>query len=126
MGPIQHNLPSLLMTNPLSPEERSALEARWLQLTKQMLPDLAVKRKWPIRFNHCFQRVMLDAACGGCWYDHIPRRPAYRYASDTILLSAVRFAESAANEALDLNAYNIQSLLWRGKAIDQGNLHLPK
>lgn len=103
------------MTNKLSPMERSALEARWLELTKMTLPNLAVKRKWPIRYDHCFQRVMLDAACGGCWYDHISQRPAYRCASDLILESAVYLAESVASEVIDLNKLNLQSLRWRGK-----------
>jgi hypothetical protein len=103
------------MTSKPSLEERSALEARWLELTKQTLPALAVKREWPIRNDHCFQRVMLDAACGGCWYDHISHRPAYRCASDVILQSAVSLAESVASEVIDLNTLNLQSLRWRGK-----------
>ena len=103
------------MTNKLSPEKRSALETRWLELTKQTLPALAVKREWPIRYDHCFQRVMLDAACGGCWYDHIPQRPAYRCASDGILQSAVNLAESVASGTIDLKTLNMQSLRWRGK-----------
>jgi hypothetical protein len=99
----------------MSPLNRSALEARWLELTKETLPALAVKRKWPIQYDHCFQRVMLDAACGRCWYEHISHRPAYRCATDDILERAVSLAESVADGAADLNSLNQQSLQWRQK-----------
>ena len=118
MVPIQNHLPGLLVMDSLSGEQRAALEATWLRLTKEVLPALARQRSWPIRLDHCFQRVLLDAACGGCWYEYILRRPAYRYASDAILLRAVSLAESAANAAVDLHEMNLQSLRWRGKFRD--------
>ncbi|MGR3435698.1 MAG: hypothetical protein ACU0CO_12545 [Shimia sp.] len=92
---------------------RSALEAEWLRLTREVLPALAASRGWPIRADHCFQRVCLDAACGGVWYDYVPGRPAYRHAADPILDQAVRLARGCADGTEDLPALNRRSLAWR-------------
>ena len=95
--------------------ERERLEAEWLALTRERLPALAGERGWPVRFDHCFQRILLDHACGGRWYDHIARRPAYRHAPDATLDEAVRLGRAAARGEADLHALNERSLRWRGK-----------
>lgn len=95
---------------------RAALEARWLELTRAVLPGMAGGREWPVRLDHCFQRILLDAACGGCWYGHIAKRPAYAHAPDEVLARAVALGEAVAEGAADLHALNAQSLRWRGKA----------
>ncbi len=93
--------------------DRAALETRWLDLTRRALPDLAAERQWPVRADHCFQRILLDAACGGVWYDHILQRPAYAYAPDDILKAAVALGEGAIAGTTDLAALNRRSLEWR-------------
>ena len=35
---------------------RIALEARWLDLTRRVLPPLAATRDWPVSEDHCFMR----------------------------------------------------------------------
>lgn len=85
-------------------------------LTRDTLPGLAAARGWPIRNDHCFQRVLLDVACGARWYDHIAGRPAYRAASDAQLERAVALAEAAVAGDADLAALNRTSLAFRGKA----------
>lgn len=90
--------------------DRLALEARWLTLTRAALPGVAVERGWPVRFDHCFARILLDNACGGPWYDFVARRPAYRHASDDILAAAVTLGEAALNGSVDLAALNARSL----------------
>ena len=94
---------------------RDGRERRWLALTRETLPALARERGWPVRADHCFQRILLDQACGGRWYDHIAGRPAYRHASDAVLERAVALAEAAVAGELDLHDLNRQSLAWRGK-----------
>jgi hypothetical protein len=96
-------------------EDRPTLEARWLRLTRETMPSLALARGWPVRADHCFQRILLDAACGGRWYDHIAGRPAYRHAPDAILARAVALGDAVVAGAADLHALNRQSLAWRGK-----------
>ena len=94
-----------------------ALRARWLAVTKQELPARARQERWPLRNDHCFQRVVLDAVCGGRWYDHV-ERPAYRNLDAARLTEAVTLAErlvtDPAGESL-LRELNAQSLAWRGK-----------
>jgi hypothetical protein len=77
------------------------------------MPALAEARRWPVRYDHCFQRILLDHACGGCWYDYVAGRPAYRFASADLLASAVRAGEQVVAGELDLDALNGQSLAWR-------------
>lgn len=93
--------------------DRRSLEQRWLRLTRQTLPGAAVRRRWPIRNDHCFQRVLLDNACGGVWYDHIVGRPAYRYAGDDVLKRAYGLGAAVARGEIDLSELNTNSLQWR-------------
>ena len=89
------------------------IAARWLTLTRETLPALANERRWPVRNDHCFQRILLDNACGGVWYDHIAGRPAYRHASPELLAKAVKLGETALRGEADLHALNARSLKWR-------------
>lgn len=93
--------------------DRSALEQTWLDLTRRRLPAAAGPRGWPIHADHCMQRVLLDHACGGVWYDHIPRRPAYRHAPEAVLARAVATGEAVLDGKADLRRLNAQSLAWR-------------
>ena len=95
------------------PNDRAALEARWLDLTRRIMPALASERGWPVRADHCFQRILLDRACGGVWYDHISQRPAYAHASDDVLRAAVETGEAAVAGSANLAALNARSLEWR-------------
>jgi hypothetical protein len=96
-------------------DARAALEAEWLRLTRHTLPDLARTRAWPVRFDHCFQRILLDHAVGGRWYDHVAGRPAYRHLDDAALAAAVGLARAVAAGEADLALLNRRSLAWRGK-----------
>ncbi|WP_126665466.1 GCN5-related N-acetyltransferase [Croceibacterium ferulae] len=98
---------------PLAPAARAALEAEWLALVRHDLPAVAVPRGWPITLDHCFARVLLDNAVGGCWYAAIPRRPAYRHATDAQLAAAVALGRQAAAGTLDMEGANARSLAWR-------------
>ena len=98
--------------------ERAELEATWLTLTRRVLPARAAAQRWPLRADHCFQRVVLDAVCGGRWYDHVPGRPAYRYLDEPRLRAAVALAQRLATDAdadALLSELDAQSLRWRGK-----------
>ncbi|WP_108783205.1 GCN5-related N-acetyltransferase [Pontivivens insulae] len=95
--------------------DREMLEQRWLQLTREVLPEVARARGWPVHLDHCFQRVLLDHACGGVWYDTIAQRPAYAHAPEAILRAAVETGEAALRGEADLPAMNRASLSWRGK-----------
>ena len=92
------------------------MQARWLHLTRQVLPALAGERGWPVSADHCFQRILLDNACGGLWYDHIVGRPAYTHADPAILARAVELGDAAIAGTVDLVALNYRSLAWRRAA----------
>lgn len=95
--------------------DRAALEARWLELTRVTLPALAPTRDWPVSADHCFQRILLDDAVGGCWYDHVAGRPAYRHLDAAALQRAVATAEAVVAGDADLHLLNRQSLAYRRK-----------
>ncbi len=104
------------MTLPGAPGQgRDALLARWLDLTRRVLPGMAAAEGWPIRFDHCFMRVCLDAAFGRPWHEAV-RRPAVRHMTEAELARAVLVAERIAATPALLPALNAESLRLRGKA----------
>jgi len=92
------------------------LVSRYSVMTKETMPQLACTkhRNWPVRNDHCFQRIVLDTVCEGVWYDHLPR-PAYKHLSRKQALQAVDLCENIIAGKADLVALNTQSLIWRGK-----------
>lgn len=95
-------------------DDRAALRARWMDLTRRVLPDMAPAQRWPIRLDHCFMRVCLDHAVGDVWTAHIPR-PAIAHMDMPTLARAVAIAEAIRDQPETLPALNQQSLVWRGK-----------
>lgn len=71
--------------------------------------------EWPIRLDHCFGRVVLDAVCGRPWREAL-EPPAWRSLSGETLRRAVTLAEAIADGREDLEALNRRSLEMRGKA----------
>ncbi len=92
------------------------LVLEYLHLTRKVMPKLArtTNSHWPVRNDHCFQRIVLDTVCGGVWYDHIAR-PAYKHLSHTQTALAIRLCEQIIADKVDLSVLNQQSLAWRSK-----------
>ena len=97
-------------------ETRLDLIQRYLHLTRTVMPALAQTPTniWPVQNDHCFQRIILDAVCGGVWYDHVSR-PAYRHLSLEQAQRAVQICEDIIAGRSDLADLNQKSLSWRGK-----------
>ena len=97
-------------------ETRLDLIQRYLHLTKTIMPALAQTPTniWPVQNDHCFQRIVLDAVCGGVWYDHVSR-PAYSHLSLEQAQRAVQICEDIIAGRSDLADLNQKSLSWRGK-----------
>jgi hypothetical protein len=108
-------LPGFDRCHRMESEDRPAAEARWLKLTRDSLPAVARTRRWPVVADHCFQRIFLDTACDGVWYDRIPGRPAYAHADRALLDRAIALAEAALADEVDLAVLNRRSLTWRRK-----------
>jgi hypothetical protein len=97
--------------------DRRALEERYRALVRTELPARARDAGWVLRRDHCFGRVLLDDAVGGCWYDVLDRRrTAFRQLSDDQLAGAVALAERLLAEGDPLlRELDARSLRWRGK-----------
>ena len=95
---------------------KTAAINRYRHLTGTMMPELARsgKMEWPVRNDHCFQRIVLDAICDGVWYDHIAR-PAYKHLTDVQALRAVQLCEDIISGRVNFGDLNRKSLTWRGK-----------
>lgn len=92
---------------------RADREAEWLRLTRDVMPGLARERRWPVRFGHCFQRILLDAELGAPWTERLAGRPAYRSVDDATLDRLIARAEAVVAGAVDLQALNESSLAGR-------------
>ena len=102
----------------LDPGARDQLLRRYRELVDAALPTAARADGWSLRLNHCFGRVLLDDAVGGCWYDHLDRRAgaAYRQLDDERLAGAVALGERLLAEGDPLLCeLDARSLAWRGK-----------
>ena len=84
--------------------------------TTKVMPQMALSPEiqWPVKNDHCFQRIVLDTVCEGVWYDHL-QRPAYKHLSREQALQAVDLCNDILAGKADLVALNTQSLKWRGK-----------
>lgn len=72
------------------------LQNRYLELTNKVLPQIAKERHFPVKFNHCFGRIILDNLFGCCWYEVLDRkhRAAYKQLTEEQLLRAIALAEA--------------------------------
>ena len=64
-----------------------------------------------MKYDHCFQRIVLDNIYNGCWYNHL-KRPTYKHLSKNQALKAVKLCEGLISGNADLHALNSQSLIW--------------
>jgi hypothetical protein len=92
--------------------QHTALLAKWFTLTRDTLPSMVTQHRWPIRFDHCFQRVCLDHVFSGPWKQHIAA-PAYKTLTQIQLSHAVGIAESIIYNPDSLRKLNTQSISWR-------------
>jgi proline racemase len=98
-------------------DDREDLLIRYRRLVLQELPRRARAERWVVTADHCFGRIVLDHAVGGCWYDVLDRRrsPAFEQLDSDQLRSAVQLAERIAAEGDPLlRRLDEQSLRWRG------------
>jgi len=89
----------------------------WRDLVNRRLPEAAATRDWPVRYNHCFARIVLDVALGAPWRS-IVKPPAWRNAPIADLRAAIALGEQVLAGNMDLHALNAQSLALRGRRED--------
>lgn len=105
--------------NPMATKEK--LQEQWNYLYKEYLPTLAKARDeaqttWPVMFDHCFARIVLDNSIGidKPWTKVLPS-PAYKHMSETQLRAAIALAEKIAAATANLVELDERSLQLRGK-----------
>ncbi len=93
-----------------------SLRAQYLNLINKQLPAEAVHTSMPVRFNHCFARIVLDNLFEDCWYNHLSRKkPAYVQLNEAQLEKAITFAQAMVKNPSTAVLLNQNSLHWRGK-----------
>lgn len=111
--------PYIHPANPMATKEK--LQEQWNYLYKEYLPTLAKARdeaqtRWPVIFDHCFARIVLDNSIGidKPWTKVLPS-PAYKHMSETQLCAAIALAERIAAGTVNLVELDEHSLQLRGK-----------
>jgi len=88
---------------------------RFKELTEDLLPARARAEGWPIRFDHCFKRICLDAAFEDVWYRHL-NKPAERHIEGEALARASEAAGRILTEGRPaLDHLNRLSLTYRNR-----------
>ncbi|MEM8624679.1 MAG: hypothetical protein AAGG47_14285 [Pseudomonadota bacterium] len=103
-------------TSPAGPDPtcETATRAAWRRLVDERLPAIAQERGFPVRFNHCFARILLDCTLGRPWRDCVAP-PAWRNMPIYTLEQAIALGEAVLSGEADLTALNRRSLALRGK-----------
>ncbi|MCO7218713.1 hypothetical protein [Klenkia sp. PcliD-1-E] len=99
---------------------REQLLARYRDLVLHRLPARARAEGWVVTADHCFGRIVLDHAVGGCWYGVLDRgrSPAFEQLDDGRLAAAVALAERVEAEGDPLlRELDARSLAWRGTPV---------
>ncbi len=98
-------------------DKLNQLRNRYLELIDQVLPSLAGQRRLPVKYNHCFGRIILDNLFDCCWYEVLDRRQAaYRQLSEEQLKTAIAIAEAMITQPDEYTQQlNQNSLRWRQK-----------
>lgn len=95
-------------------EGKTTLIERYLDLVNNRLPAAAKHGGYPVRFNHCFARIILDAVCGCEWYQ-VLERPAYKHLTNEQLKRAIAIGQEFLTNPQACCAANQTSLKYRGK-----------
>jgi hypothetical protein len=93
-------------------EDTTGLQATYRELTEERLPARATA-SWPVRDDHCFQRIVLDAVFEDEWYDHVSGRPAYKHLTAEQLRAANDIAREMLADPQRVEELNRESLAYR-------------
>ncbi|KAH9827872.1 DNA binding methylated-DNA--cysteine S-methyltransferase [Teratosphaeria destructans] len=102
-------------------QHMAALREGWNHLYKDRLPALARARdpaqaRWPVYLDHCFARIILDAAVGHDQpWPEVIKAPAVKHMTQSQLESAIDLGEKIATGKANLVDLDNRSLEARGK-----------
>ena len=84
-------------------------------------PAAARAGGYPIRFNHCFLRVVYDNLFGAQWQTVLPKgKPAIRQLTAAQLERALEIGQAVIGDKETCMRLNRKSLDWRGKTGPKG------
>lgn len=91
-------------------------KAHLCYLANEAFPAAARGGGYPIRFNHCFLRVVYDNLFGARWNTVLPPgKPAIHQLTEEQLEQAIEIGEEVIADADVCRRLNEQSLRYRGK-----------
>jgi len=91
-----------------------SLTEQYLNLINQKLPAAAQQGGYPVRFNHCFTRIILDNVFGKPWYEAIAK-PAYKNMTEAQMKEAIAIGQAFLDNPRACHDANRRSLEYRGK-----------
>lgn len=116
--PVGLEVESTMEQQTLGGRNLTALRAEYERKVTEELPERARRNgDWPIRADHCFGRVVLDALFEDEWYEHVDGSPAYEQLSAEQLREAIRIADRLIDDGRPaVEELNRRSLRWRGES----------
>lgn len=92
------------------------LKDRLRQLANTDFPAAARSGDYPVRFNHCFLRIVYDNLFGGKWQEALSNgKPAIHQLTEEQLTAAIELGERLIDDPAHCRLLNERSLRWRGK-----------
>lgn len=88
------------------------LTEQYLDLVNRQLPAAAQQRRYPVRFNHCFARIILDTLFEDVWYHHLAK-PAYQHLTTAQLQTAIALGQQFLQDPQACFRANQASLRYR-------------
>lgn len=88
---------------------------------KRLINDtLPATYTFPVRYNHCFARIILDWLFSDCWYHHLsPDKPAVAQLTKQQLMAAIERMNSWLHNQQLLISDNEASLKFRRNRMDK-------
>ena len=98
-------------------DDLEALRDELRYLANEKFPAVAKTGDYPVRFNHCFLRIVYDNLFGARWQTVLPKGQAAYMQLDTAQLTrAVEIGERVIADPEYCRVLNARSLAWRGQA----------
>ena len=97
-------------------DDLEALRDELRYLANEKFPAVAKTGDYPVRFNHCFLRIVYDNLLGARWQTVLPKgQPAYRQLTPDQLARAIEIGEAIVADPQHCRRLNERSLRWRGR-----------
>ena len=95
---------------------RETLKDQLRHQANETFPAAARSGNYPVRFNHCFLRIVYDNLLGDRWQNVLAKgTPAIHQLDEEQLTEALRIGRSIIDDPERCRALNRRSLGWRGK-----------